>query len=274
MSHAWLKGRIDELVLASCKRGEPISVKEMRLRLEKESGRALDAQREQIKALIHEASERTKAASESESESESSEGLPSKQQTSAKKTPPKKKENAQNKPVSAATTGAHWESAPAKVRAKVEAARAAIKKAGLAPRLASIKGVRTMEAADVLSRLYAILESAGLGETPSRQELAEHAAKLALERELDGISTANIINAPEAPGASVGRRPRRTIDEDELYYAPPSPAERNLDDADGDAEPAEQRGSGGDADDRRPAAPVQAAGAHKRRRSIVESDSE
>jgi hypothetical protein len=262
MSGAWLKTRIDELVHASCTRGEPISVKEMRLRLEKESGRSLDSQREQIKALIHEASERaTKPASASESESESSEELPSKKQrAAAKKAAPKKPEHAQSKPPPAAPTGALWESAPAKLLAKVLAARAAIKKAGLAARLASIKGVRTMEAAEVLARLYAILESAGLGETPTKQQLAEHAAKLALERELDGISTANIIAAPEAPGASVGRRPRRKIDDDDLYYAPPSPAERNLDEADGAA-----------IDDSRAAA---AAAQHKRRRSIVESDSE
>lgn len=261
----WLPQRIDELVHAAIKRGEPISVKELRLRLEKESGRPLDAQRERIKLLIHEASER---ASKSESESESEEAARPQAKTKpapgAKKPAPTKKENAPNKPPPAAATGALWESAPAKLRAKVVAARAAIKKAGLAPRLASIKGVRAMEAEDVLARLYAILDSAGLGEAPTSQQLAEHAAKLALARELDGIETANILAAPpEAPGASAGRRLRRKVDDDDLY-APPSPVERNLDDADGDAEPSPARDAGR----------ARAHASNKRRRSIVESDSE
>lgn len=64
-----------------------------------------------------------------------------------------------------------------------------------------------MEGKEVLERLKGILTSAGLSERPSRAELAQFAAKKALERELDGIDTSNIL--PSTGGEASGGRPRR-----------------------------------------------------------------
>lgn len=296
---AGLERRIHEIVAKlEAEGGKKMS--DVRAILQAETGRSFEApdQRARVKELVHIASARLAAAAAAEAE-QSAEESEDESESEGESKPRMKagtgaqggKRGGKRKQVAAkrdgASSGALWESAPAPLLAKITSARAVLKRAGLGAKLATIKGVRTMAAEDVLARLHALLSAAGLSAKPSRQELADFKAKRALEKELDGIDTSNVLTdrrrrasaAAEEEAAFFGggaqrsrllRRvasPSDSADGDDNGGAAAAATRDTVDEA--NCDDADAEGEGGDGDGRAAEQP-----AKRLRRAVTESETE
>ena len=71
---------------------------------------------------------------------------------------------------------------------------------------ARIKGIKSMEASELVPRLEELLRAEGLGSRPSPKEICAFKAKRELDKELDGIDTSAIISSKRRRTASSSYR--------------------------------------------------------------------